>query len=173
MSDAPFVRRRNASFCACVSVIVHQPACCAGDAKGQYQGVIDCFVKTLRHDGLKAFYSGFVPNFARLGSWNVVMFLTLEQVGLCTRPPGARAARVVLVEDTLPSLQQLFCVSQHCYDNCTDPRLVLLWFRDSSTSVLALRCPALYPCLNMPLLSGGLGLVQVKKAMSPLALDKK
>ncbi len=64
---------------------VHYPACHAGDAKGQYQGVIDCFVKTLQHDGLKAFYSGFVPNFARLGSWNVVMFLTLEQVSLCTR----------------------------------------------------------------------------------------
>jgi solute carrier family 25 uncoupling protein 8/9 len=27
-----------------------------------------------------AFYKGFIPNFGRLGSWNVVMFLTLEQV---------------------------------------------------------------------------------------------
>jgi hypothetical protein len=27
-----------------------------------------------------AFYKGFLPNFARLGSWNVIMFLTLEQV---------------------------------------------------------------------------------------------
>ena len=52
----------------------------AGDSKGIYNGVIDCFVKTLQHDGMKAFYSGFIPNFARLGSWNVCMFLTLEQV---------------------------------------------------------------------------------------------
>lgn len=29
---------------------------------------------------LQAFYKGFVPNFARLGSWNVAMFLMLEQV---------------------------------------------------------------------------------------------
>jgi solute carrier family 25 uncoupling protein 8/9 len=29
--------------------------------------------------GLMAFYKGFLPNFARIGSWNVVMFLTLEQ----------------------------------------------------------------------------------------------
>lgn len=30
--------------------------------------------------GLFAFYKGFFPNFVRLGSWNVIMFLTLEQV---------------------------------------------------------------------------------------------
>lgn len=30
--------------------------------------------------GFSAFYKGFLPNFGRLGSWNVIMFLTLEQV---------------------------------------------------------------------------------------------
>lgn len=30
--------------------------------------------------GVGAFYKGFIPNFGRLGSWNVIMFLTLEQV---------------------------------------------------------------------------------------------
>ena len=55
----------------------------AGDATKQYRGVLDCFAKTARNDGLGAFYSGFMPNFARLGSWNVIMFLTLEQVRLC------------------------------------------------------------------------------------------
>lgn len=29
---------------------------------------------------VQAFYNGFMPNFARLGSWNVAMFLMLEQV---------------------------------------------------------------------------------------------
>ena len=46
--------------------------------------MLDCFAKTARNDGLGAFYSGFVPNFARLGSWNVIMFLTLEQVSHCS-----------------------------------------------------------------------------------------
>ena len=46
-----------------------------------YKGVLDCFGQTLRKDGMLAFYNGFIPNFARLGSWNVVMFLTVEQVG--------------------------------------------------------------------------------------------
>ena len=37
-------------------------------------------VTTARVEGLGAFWNGFLPNFGRLGSWNVVMFLTLEQV---------------------------------------------------------------------------------------------
>ncbi|GJN05204.1 hypothetical protein PR202_ga22813 [Eleusine coracana subsp. coracana] len=49
-----------------------------------YKSTIDCFVQTLKNDftvqGPLAFYKGFLPNFARLGSWNVIMFLTLEQV---------------------------------------------------------------------------------------------
>ena len=50
-----------------------------GDSK-KYAGFFDCVVKTARSDGVGAFYKGFIPNFGRLGSWNVVMFLTLEQV---------------------------------------------------------------------------------------------
>ncbi len=53
-----------------------------GDKTGAFSGVLDCFVKTAKQDGLSAFYKGFLPNFGRLGSWNVVMFLTLEQVKL-------------------------------------------------------------------------------------------
>ncbi|XP_042066473.1 mitochondrial uncoupling protein 1-like [Salvia splendens] len=44
-----------------------------------YKSTLDCFVKTLKNDGPLAFYKGFIPNFGRLGSWNVLMFLTLEQ----------------------------------------------------------------------------------------------
>lgn len=49
-----------------------------GDSSA-YKSTIDCFVKTLKNDGPLAFYKGFIPNFGRLGSWNVIMFLTLEQ----------------------------------------------------------------------------------------------
>ncbi|WOL02028.1 mitochondrial uncoupling protein 1 isoform X1 [Canna indica] len=45
-----------------------------------YKSTFDCFFKTLKNEGPLAFYKGFIPNFARLGSWNVIMFLTLEQV---------------------------------------------------------------------------------------------
>ncbi|KAM5583392.1 mitochondrial uncoupling protein 2 [Rosa sericea] len=44
-----------------------------------YKNTIDCFVKTLKYEGFLAFYKGFLPNFGRLGSWNVLMFLMLEQ----------------------------------------------------------------------------------------------
>jgi solute carrier family 25 uncoupling protein 8/9 len=33
-------------------------------------------------EGPLSFYKGFQANFMRLGSWNVVMFLTLERVKL-------------------------------------------------------------------------------------------
>lgn len=45
-----------------------------------YKSTIDCFFKTLKNEGFFAFYKGFLPNFGRLGSWNVIMFLTLEQM---------------------------------------------------------------------------------------------
>lgn len=51
-----------------------------GDSVGQFSGVVDCFKQTFQKEGMLAFYKGFGPNFARLGSWNVVMFLTVEQV---------------------------------------------------------------------------------------------
>ncbi|KQJ87020.1 mitochondrial uncoupling protein 1 [Brachypodium distachyon] len=54
-----------------------------------YKSTVDCFVQTLKNDGPLAFYKGFLPNFARLGSWNVIMFLTLEQVQKAfVRKPG-------------------------------------------------------------------------------------
>lgn len=55
-------------------------ALCAGDKTGQYKGMLDCFVKSFRSGGIMTFYNGFLPNFARLGSWNCAMFLTVEQV---------------------------------------------------------------------------------------------
>ncbi|XP_028108789.1 mitochondrial uncoupling protein 1-like [Camellia sinensis] len=52
-----------------------------GDSSA-YKSTLDCFIKTLKNDGPFAFYKGFIPNFGRLGSWNVIMFLTLEQTRL-------------------------------------------------------------------------------------------
>ncbi|RLM66160.1 mitochondrial uncoupling protein 1 [Panicum miliaceum] len=45
-----------------------------------YRSTLDCFAKTLKNDGPGAFYKGFIANFCRIGSWNVIMFLTLEQI---------------------------------------------------------------------------------------------
>ncbi len=34
----------------------------------------------LRQEGISAFYKGFVPNFARIGSFNIVLWLGYEQI---------------------------------------------------------------------------------------------
>ncbi|XP_022642314.1 mitochondrial uncoupling protein 2 isoform X2 [Vigna radiata var. radiata] len=44
-----------------------------------YKNTFDCFLKTLLNEGFLAFYKGFLPNFGRVGAWNVIMFLTFEQ----------------------------------------------------------------------------------------------
>ncbi|XP_051881833.1 mitochondrial uncoupling protein 2-like isoform X2 [Pristis pectinata] len=49
-------------------------------APGQYSSAINCSFTMLRKEGLTAFYKGFMPSFLRLGSWNVVMFVTYEQL---------------------------------------------------------------------------------------------
>lgn len=46
------------------------------------------FVVLSAMQGPLAFYKGFIPNFGRLGSWNVIMFLTLEQVWICCNLPS-------------------------------------------------------------------------------------
>jgi solute carrier family 25 uncoupling protein 8/9 len=54
---------------------------------GKYNGVLDCVGSTFKQDGFKAFYRGFVPNFFRLASWNIVMFVCYEQIKLYMFPP--------------------------------------------------------------------------------------
>ncbi|XP_044143101.1 mitochondrial uncoupling protein 2 [Bufo gargarizans] len=49
-------------------------------AKGQYQSALNCALTMVRQEGPMAFYKGFMPSFLRLGSWNVVMFVTYEQL---------------------------------------------------------------------------------------------
>ena len=48
--------------------------------QAQYTGALDCFTKTLRHEGPMAFYKGVLPQFLRITCWNIVMFVTLERL---------------------------------------------------------------------------------------------
>ncbi|CAH1104687.1 unnamed protein product [Psylliodes chrysocephalus] len=45
-----------------------------------YEGTLDCFVQTYRNEGFWAFYRGFVPTLFRMGPWNIIFFLTYEQL---------------------------------------------------------------------------------------------
>ncbi|CAG02946.1 unnamed protein product [Tetraodon nigroviridis] len=52
---------------------------------GQYSSAVNCALTMLRQEGPTAFYKGFMPSFLRLGSWNIVMFVSYEQIkrGMC------------------------------------------------------------------------------------------
>ncbi|XP_077361692.1 dicarboxylate carrier UCP2-like isoform X2 [Festucalex cinctus] len=46
----------------------------------QYSSAINCALTMMKNEGAAAFYKGFMPSFLRLGSWNIVMFVTYEQI---------------------------------------------------------------------------------------------
>ena len=47
---------------------------------GEYKGAFDAAIKMFTNEGPLAFYKGFVPSFARLVSWNIVLWITYEQM---------------------------------------------------------------------------------------------
>ncbi|XP_053560475.1 mitochondrial uncoupling protein 2-like [Bombina bombina] len=49
-------------------------------AMGQYKSSLNCALTMFKKKGPLAFYKGFMPSFLRLGSWNVVMFVTYERL---------------------------------------------------------------------------------------------
>jgi len=53
----------------------------ANKATGQvYSNIFDCIYKTFRNEGFFAFYKGFTANAGRIVTWNIVMFVTLQQI---------------------------------------------------------------------------------------------
>lgn len=49
---------------------------------GTYRGAAHCALKMFGQEGFFAFYKGFTPSFCRLVSWNIVLWITYEQVKL-------------------------------------------------------------------------------------------
>jgi len=45
-----------------------------------YKSSLDCLVRTVRTEGPLALYKGFIPNWLRLGPWNIIFFMTYEQL---------------------------------------------------------------------------------------------
>lgn len=45
-----------------------------------YQGTVHCFIQTYKNEGVWAFYKGFIPTLFRMGPWNIIFFLTYEQL---------------------------------------------------------------------------------------------
>uniref|UniRef100_A0A1B6C001 Mitochondrial brown fat uncoupling protein 1 n=1 Tax=Clastoptera arizonana TaxID=38151 RepID=A0A1B6C001_9HEMI len=49
---------------------------------GTYRGAAHCAINMFAKEGFFAFYKGFSPSFCRLVSWNIVLWVTYEQVKL-------------------------------------------------------------------------------------------
>ncbi|XP_064629816.1 dicarboxylate carrier SLC25A8-like [Lineus longissimus] len=47
---------------------------------GQYKGAFNCAALMFKEGGPRAFYKGFIPNYVRLGSWNIFTFVFFEQL---------------------------------------------------------------------------------------------
>ncbi|XP_058834298.1 mitochondrial uncoupling protein Bmcp [Topomyia yanbarensis] len=45
-----------------------------------YTGSLDCAIQTVRNEGFRALYKGFVPTWVRMGPWNIIFFITYEQL---------------------------------------------------------------------------------------------
>ncbi|BFZ00456.1 hypothetical protein BsWGS_03494 [Bradybaena similaris] len=45
-----------------------------------YTSSLDCLVRTVKTEGVMALYKGFIPNWLRLGPWNIIFFMTYEQL---------------------------------------------------------------------------------------------
>lgn len=45
-----------------------------------YTSALDCMVQTVKLEGPLALYKGFIPTWLRLGPWNIIFFVTFEQL---------------------------------------------------------------------------------------------
>ena len=45
-----------------------------------YSGMVDCFIKSARTEGLLSLYNGFWPNFGRVVPRVVIVFVVMEQL---------------------------------------------------------------------------------------------
>ncbi|XP_074466750.1 uncharacterized protein LOC141752608 [Sebastes fasciatus] len=77
-----FTAAFGAGFCATVvaSPVDVVKTRFMNSTEGKYRSAINCAVTMVRNEGPSAFYKGFMPSFLRLGSWNIVMFVTYEQI---------------------------------------------------------------------------------------------
>ncbi|XP_063162065.1 putative mitochondrial transporter UCP3 [Candoia aspera] len=77
-----FLAAFGAGFCATVvaSPVDVVKTRYMNSCAGQYKNALNCMLTMVVKEGPNAFYKGFMPSFLRLGSWNIVMFVSYEQL---------------------------------------------------------------------------------------------
>ncbi|KAK4483595.1 hypothetical protein RD792_010794 [Penstemon davidsonii] len=51
----------------------------SGESKIRYRNSYDCLVKTVKIEGFRALWKGFIPTWARLGPWQFVFWVSYEK----------------------------------------------------------------------------------------------
>lgn len=54
------------------------------DGTYPYKGTFDCWAKVVRNEGPLALYKGFIPGWLRLGPWQLVFWVSYEQMRILT-----------------------------------------------------------------------------------------
>lgn len=62
--------------------------------QGRYRGALHCAQLTAQTEGLLAFYKGFTASCLRLVSWNIVLWLSYEQIKLAVKNHYREKARI-------------------------------------------------------------------------------
>lgn len=82
MDDGPKCHLTCAFGAGCTAVIIGGPFdfCTTRHMNnpGKFSGPTDVMITTFKQEGPTAFYKGFVPNIARLGGFNIVLWMTYE-----------------------------------------------------------------------------------------------
>ncbi|XP_058806604.1 mitochondrial uncoupling protein Bmcp isoform X2 [Phymastichus coffea] len=53
---------------------------CRSSSLDIYSSSMECFIQTCKNEGFFALYKGFLPTWLRMGPWNIIFFITYEQL---------------------------------------------------------------------------------------------
>uniref|UniRef100_A0A7S4V9F7 Uncharacterized protein n=1 Tax=Alexandrium monilatum TaxID=311494 RepID=A0A7S4V9F7_9DINO len=83
LSDGPHVHVGCGLFAGLLATLLGSPADVVGTrivAARESSGSLGAYcINMLRREGISSFYKGFIPNFARIGSYNIVLWASYEQ----------------------------------------------------------------------------------------------
>lgn len=74
-SVAAFMSGLGASFCSTPADVIKSRV-----MGGQSEGIMSCIKTTMKNEGVLAFWKGFLPNWGRLGPWQLCFWVTYEKL---------------------------------------------------------------------------------------------
>ena len=79
LHGVPRVQVASSPFDVVKSRVMGQPLNADGTGK-LFSGMVDCFVKSSKNEGIMSLYNGFWPNFGRVVPRVTIVFIVMEQL---------------------------------------------------------------------------------------------